>query len=182
MTWYLEAIIWYIEAITWYLEARTWYLEAITWYLEAITWYLEAITIITSLEGIFSHLQTFKTRHDFQVFLWHDVRWHNLMFLFHYPIWVIVRILLSVSWCFLFVFCLGFSFSSHLFIHAVGKKSSLTEVRRAQIVTLHGEGFTERDIATKLRCSKITVHSAIAKSSADGTFHETLVNAQWDTC
>ena len=46
------------------------------------------------------------------------------------------------------------------------------EVRRAQIVTLYGEGYTERDIAAKLRCSKTAVHNAIIKSSVDSTFRD----------
>ena len=56
----------------------------------------------------------------------------------------------------------------------MGKKLFLTEVRRVQIlvVTLHGEGFTERDIAVKLRCSKTAVHNGIAKFNADVTFHD----------
>ena len=45
---------------------------------------------------------------------------------------------------------------------------ALGEVRKAQIVTLHGEGYTERDIAAKLRCSKTAVH--VVKFSADGRF------------
>ena len=47
------------------------------------------------------------------------------------------------------------------------KKSSLTEV---QIVTLLGEGYTARDIAAKLCCSKTADNNAIIKFSADTTF------------
>lgn len=54
----------------------------------------------------------------------------------------------------------------------MGKKSSLTEVLRAQIVTLHGEGYTERDISAKLRYSKTAVHNAIVKFNTDGTFRD----------
>ena len=54
----------------------------------------------------------------------------------------------------------------------MGKTSSLIEVQRAQIVTLHGEGYTERDTAAKLCCSKTVVHNAIIKFNADGTFHD----------
>ena len=50
------------------------------------------------------------------------------------------------------------------------KKSSLTEVRRAQIVTLHGEGFTERDIAAKLSYSTSSVLRVIIKFNVDGPF------------
>ena len=48
----------------------------------------------------------------------------------------------------------------------MGKKSSLTEVLRAQIVTVHGEGYTERDISAKLRYSKTAMHNAIVKLMA----------------
>ena len=44
--------------------------------------------------------------------------------------------------------------------------------RRAQTVTLHGEGYTERDIAAKLRCSKSAVHNAIVTFNADGSFYD----------
>ena len=36
---------------------------------------------------------------------------------------------------------------------------SLTQVQRAQVVTLHGEGYTKRDIAAKLHCSKTALHT-----------------------
>ena len=58
---------------------------------------------------------------------------------------LVVCLLLSVS--------LG-AFLSHLYSHAMGKQSSLTEVQRAHLVTLHGEGYTERDLADKLCYSK----------------------------
>ena len=48
----------------------------------------------------------------------------------------------------------------------------MTEVRMTQIVTLHGEGYTETDIAAKLRCAKTVVRNAIVKFNADGTFHD----------
>ena len=54
----------------------------------------------------------------------------------------------------------------------VKKILSLTKIRRAQIVTLHGEGYAERDIAPKLQCSKTAVHNAIVKFNVDGTFHD----------
>ena len=49
----------------------------------------------------------------------------------------------------------------------MGKISSLTDVRRAQIVILNGEGDPEKDIAAKLRCSMTAVHNAIINFSAD---------------
>ena len=42
----------------------------------------------------------------------------------------------------------------------MSRKSSLTEIRRAQIITLHGEGYTERDNAAKL--------ASLQDSSAQG--------------
>ena len=36
----------------------------------------------------------------------------------------------------------------------MGKKSSLTNVQRAQIVTLHDKGYTKMKIFEKLKCSK----------------------------
>ena len=41
-----------------------------------------------SLPALYSHLQKFKTRHDFQAFLSYDVRLFNFMFLLHHPVWV----------------------------------------------------------------------------------------------
>ena len=44
----------------------------------------------------------------------------------------------------------------------MGKKSSLDiEVRRAKIVILHGEGYTNRDAPAKLRCSKTIQFNSI---------------------
>ena len=37
---------------------------------------------------------------------------------------------------------------------------------------LHGEGYTERDIAAKLFCSKIAVNNNIVKMNDGGTFHD----------
>ena len=54
----------------------------------------------------------------------------------------------------------------------MGKQSSLTKVLRAQIVTLRGEGNTERDISVKLRYSKTAVHNAIVKFNTGGTFRD----------
>ena len=63
-------------------------------------------------------------------------------------------------------------FFSFVFIPKMGKQSSLTEVLRAQIVTLHGGGYTERDNSAKLRYSKTAVHNAIVKFNTDGTFRD----------
>ena len=51
-------------------------------------------------------------------------------------------------------------------------KYRLTEVRSALIVTLHGKGCTERDVAANLLCSNTAVHNAIVKFNAVGTFHD----------
>ena len=45
----------------------------------------------------------------------------------------------------------------------MGKKASLSEVKRAQIVILHKEGLSERLISEKVECSKTAVHQAIVK-------------------
>ena len=101
---------------------------------------------------IYSHLQTFKTmQSDASSNLGH------------------------VKICWSFYYCCQYcwvGFFSRLYIHAMGKKSSLTEIWRAEIVTLHGEGYTERDIAAKLDGSKTWVHNAIVKFNANGIFHD----------
>ena len=52
----------------------------------------------------------------------------------------------------------------------MGKKSSQTDVQQAQIVTMHGEDYTETKICEKLKCSKTAAPNAIAKHKTDGTF------------
>lgn len=47
--------------------------------------------------------------------------------------------------------------------HKMGKKASLSEVKRAQIVILHNEGVSERQISKKVGCSKTAVHQAVVK-------------------
>ena len=54
----------------------------------------------------------------------------------------------------------------------MGNKLPLTELRRAQIIILHGEEHTEMDIAAKFHWSKTAIHNDIIKSNADGTFHD----------
>ena len=51
----------------------------------------------------------------------------------------------------------------------MGKKKSLTEVQRAQIVILH-EGVSKRQIAARLSISKTGVHQAITKHVSEGIF------------
>ena len=52
----------------------------------------------------------------------------------------------------------------------MGKKKSPSEVQRAQIVALHGQNPSERQISTQMRCSKTAVHQAIAKYQQDGSY------------
>ena len=52
----------------------------------------------------------------------------------------------------------------------MGKKKSLTEVQRAQIVILHEEEVSERQIAARLSVSKTGVHQAITKHVSQGMF------------
>ena len=52
----------------------------------------------------------------------------------------------------------------------MGKKMSLTEVQRAQIVILHEEGMSERQIAARLSVSKTGVQQAITKHVSEGIF------------
>ena len=70
--------------------------------------------------------------------------------------------------CWSFVYCCRHRWT---FVSVISKsmqgQSSLTEVQRAQIVTLCGVGYTERDIAAKLHCSKTAVHNAIVQFNAD---------------
>ena len=52
----------------------------------------------------------------------------------------------------------------------MGKKKSLSEVQRAQIVALQGENLSERQISAQMGCSKTGVHEAIAKYQQDGSY------------
>ena len=42
------------------------------------------------------------------------------------------------------------------------KKSTFSDVQRSKIVTLHDEGYSERDIAVEMDYSKSAVHTAIS--------------------
>ena len=81
----------------------------------------------------------------FKPFLCYDVRGHNvcIILLLYYPVWtklshnlLVIYLLLSVS--------LGVLFS----VISISMQWAKNR-RRAQTVTLHGEGYTERDIAAK---------------------------------
>ena len=52
----------------------------------------------------------------------------------------------------------------------MGKKKCLTEVQRAQIVALHGQNLSERQISAQMGCSKTAVHQAIAKYQQDDSY------------
>ena len=54
----------------------------------------------------------------------------------------------------------------------MGKKCSLTEVERGQIVAFHKEGYTERQIGAKLGFSKTAVHQALVKFSRSGSYSD----------
>ena len=54
----------------------------------------------------------------------------------------------------------------------MGRSKSLSEVVRAQIIVLRQEGYTERDISKRLRCSKTTVHNSIVKFNQTGSYAE----------
>ena len=43
----------------------------------------------------------------------------------------------------------------------MGKKASLPEVKRTQIGILQKEGYSERQIGSRLKCSKTAVHTAL---------------------
>ena len=53
----------------------------------------------------------------------------------------------------------------------MGKKKSLSEVQRAQIVALHEQNLSERLISAQMGCSKTAVHQAIAiEYQEDGSY------------
>ena len=52
----------------------------------------------------------------------------------------------------------------------MGKKASLSEVKRVLILILHKEGLSERLISEKVECSKAAVHQAIVKFKICGSY------------
>ncbi|KAG1664956.1 putative glycosyltransferase STELLO1 [Nymphon striatum] len=54
----------------------------------------------------------------------------------------------------------------------MGRKKSLSEVQRGQIVALHNEGLSERKIAAKLKVSKTAVHQSIKKFKQYGSYKD----------
>ena len=51
----------------------------------------------------------------------------------------------------------------------MGKKKSLNEVQRDQIVALRGQNLSEKQISAQIGCSKPAVHQAIAQYQQDGS-------------
>ena len=54
----------------------------------------------------------------------------------------------------------------------MGKISSLSENKRAKIVTLCNEGYSERQISVKVSCCKTAVHTAIVNFKTSGSFRD----------
>ena len=54
----------------------------------------------------------------------------------------------------------------------MGKKSSLSETKRAQIVVLSEEGYSEREISAKMQCSKTAVHTALENFNNYGSYKD----------
>lgn len=54
----------------------------------------------------------------------------------------------------------------------MGRKPSLPATVRAQIVALHEEGYSERQLANKFQCSKKAVHLAIHRYQETGGFND----------
>ena len=52
----------------------------------------------------------------------------------------------------------------------MGKKKSLSELQRAQIIALQGQNLSERQISAQMWCSNTAVHQAIAKYQQDGSY------------
>ena len=63
---------------------------------------------------------------------------------------------------------------SELYIYSLemGRKASLSEAQRAQIVLLHDEGYSERQISLRMGCSKTAVNNAIRKFENDGRYSD----------
>ena len=52
----------------------------------------------------------------------------------------------------------------------MGKKKFLSKVQRAQIVALHDQNLSERQISAQMGCSKTAVHQAIVKYQQHGSY------------
>ena len=60
--------------------------------------------------------------------------------------------------------------TSFLWYLKMGKKKTLSEVLRAQIVALHEQNLSERQISPEMGCNKSAVHQAIAKYQEYGYY------------
>ena len=54
----------------------------------------------------------------------------------------------------------------------MGKKRGLSVAKRAKIVTLNKEGYSEQQISKKLKFSKTAIHQVIAKFQNFGSFQD----------
>lgn len=54
----------------------------------------------------------------------------------------------------------------------MGKKPSLTTTTRAQVFALKQEGYTERQLAVRFKCSKTAIHQAIIRYQETGSFED----------
>ena len=52
----------------------------------------------------------------------------------------------------------------------MGKRSDISAAKVAIMVTLREEGFTEREIASRLKCSRSSVHKCVARYDETGEF------------
>ena len=52
------------------------------------------------------------------------------------------------------------------------EKSTLSDVEHAQIMALHKEGYSERSISERVKCSKNAVHNAVMKFQKSGTYSD----------
>ena len=120
---------------------------------------------------LYSHEQKFKTTSQ-------KCRFSVIGMLLLQPNSIIASYIFSLH-C--FAFSANFYFCSHFLVDflainrffevlQMGKKKSLSEVHRAQIVALHGQNLSERLISAQIGCSKTAVHQAIAKYQEDGSY------------
>ena len=52
------------------------------------------------------------------------------------------------------------------------KKATLSQAQRAQIVLLHDEGYSERQISLRMSCSKAAVNIAMRKFEHGGQYSD----------
>ena len=54
----------------------------------------------------------------------------------------------------------------------MGKKSTLSDVERAQIMALHKKGYSERSISERVKRSKNAIQNAVVKFQKSGTYSD----------